>query len=161
MQSWNDFFFLKVHFFYMQHKYKCIKIHVPLQKPKYICKWTFCFYKDWGNYLRSVAYNRDELLFKKNFILGVHINETCYKTGRVGTRDFTVLITYAQFVRDSLFRENNHLLHFCNLFGLFELFIEVIKGERWKLYLCSHSSQNFWFVGTKRTQVYQRNRKKH
>ena len=36
----------------------------------------------------------------------------------------------AQFVvRDSLFRENNHLLHFCNPFGLFELFIEVIKGE--------------------------------
>ena len=41
-------------------------------------------------YLKSVAYNRDELLIKKIVILGVHINETCYKTGRFSTRDFTV-----------------------------------------------------------------------
>ena len=42
-------------------------------------------------YLKSVAYNRDELLIKKYVILGVHINETCFKTGRVSTRDFTVI----------------------------------------------------------------------
>ena len=37
------------------------------------------------------------LLFKtcfklKNVILGVLKNETCYKTGRVSTRDFTVVL---------------------------------------------------------------------
>jgi hypothetical protein len=41
-------------------------------------------------YLKCVAYNQDELLFKKNVIFGVVKNEMCYKTGRVRTRDFTV-----------------------------------------------------------------------
>ena len=67
----------------------------------YICKWTFCFYKDWGNYLRCVAYNRDELLFKKlSFWVWLNINETCYKTGRVSTRDFTVFQVMTPFWYD-------------------------------------------------------------
>ena len=47
-------------------------------------------------YLKSVAYNRAEFLIKKIVILGVHINETCYKTRRVSTRDFTVGIELFQ-----------------------------------------------------------------
>ena len=32
-------------------------------------------------YLKSVAYNRDELLIKKNIILGVHINPRAIERG--------------------------------------------------------------------------------
>ena len=45
-----------------------------------------------GINLKSVAYIRDVFLIQKKFILGVLKNATCYKTGRISTRDFTVHI---------------------------------------------------------------------
>ena len=44
--------------------------------------------------LKSVAYIQDELLIKKIVILGVPINETCYKTVCISTRNFTVFVIF-------------------------------------------------------------------
>ena len=55
-------------------------------------------------------------------ILGVLINETCYKTGRISTRDFTVIeriesyATYVHFDKNSSGENRVLSLHFVALF---------------------------------------------